>query len=189
VQTALKFTVPGVPDVYQGSEWWDLSLVDPDNRRPVDYAARASMLEDIRAQWSAAPGDTLRARLAGWEDGGIKQLLTWRLLELRRQHPSVFAEGDYEPCETRGDPSQFILAFTRGHGGVSVAVAAARFPLGRLRDPGWTRACVLLPEAPAGAAWWNVLSGESLGRGGACDAAVLFEELPVAVLVTASESR
>ena len=184
VQTALKLTVPGMPDLYQGSELWDLSLVDPDNRRPVDFDARAALLGQVRAQWSAAPVDALRTRLAEWEDGAIKLLLTWRLLELRRQHPALFAQGDYQPCEIHGDASLGVVAFARHHGPVSILVAVARFPLARVRNPDWRRACVQVPGAPGGAAWWNVLTGASLGRGGACDAAVLFEELPVAVLVT-----
>jgi (1->4)-alpha-D-glucan 1-alpha-D-glucosylmutase len=186
VQATLKLTAPGVPDIYQGSELWDLNLVDPDNRRPVDYAARAALLEELRTQWTASPAQTLRARLSAWEDGAIKLLVTWRLLELRRELPRLFARGDYRPCEIRGDAAQSIVAFIRRDGDVAVAVAIARFPLGRVRDTGWARACVLVPEAPANAAWWNVLSGASLGRGGACDAAALFEDLPVAVLVTKS---
>jgi (1->4)-alpha-D-glucan 1-alpha-D-glucosylmutase len=184
VQSVLKLTVPGVPDIYQGCELWDLSLVDPDNRRPVDYAARAALLEQVRAQWSAGPVDALRSRLAAWEDGAIKLLITWRLLELRRQHPGLFASGSYTPCEIRGDSQHGIVAFVRREGSVSMAVAVARFPLARMRDAGWLRACFLVPEAPADAAWWNVLTGASLGRGGACDAAALFEDLPVAVLIT-----
>jgi (1->4)-alpha-D-glucan 1-alpha-D-glucosylmutase len=121
--------------------------------------------------------------MAGWEDGAIKLLLTWRLLELRREHPALFSQGGYQPCETGGDPAQNIVAFTRSHDDISVVVAVARFPLARARDLAWTRACVHLPESPEGAAWWNVFTGASLGRGGNCDAAALFDELPVAVLI------
>ena len=87
-RTVLKCTLPGVPDIYQGTEIWDLSLVDPDNRRPVDYAARAAALED-----GADPAALLRS----WRDGRIKQQVLARLLADRAAAPRLYAEGGYEP--------------------------------------------------------------------------------------------
>lgn len=183
VQTALKLTVPGVPDVYQGCELWDLSLVDPDNRRPVDFAARAALLETLRSEWSAAPAACVRSRLGNWQDGAIKLLLTWRLLELRREHAPLFGRGEYQPCEVRGEHSTPLIAFSRRLETAQIVVAVARFPLARVRNPAWLGSCVMVPELPAGGTWWNALTGAALGPGGACDASVLFEDLPVAVLI------
>jgi (1->4)-alpha-D-glucan 1-alpha-D-glucosylmutase len=116
-QVALKLTVPGVPDLYQGTEYWDFSLVDPDNRRPVDFTVRKKTL-------AATP---LGTALASWRDGRIKQILVHRLLALRRARPGLFALGRYEPI----DAPDHVVAFRRRHGGDTVCVAVPRLP-GRL---------------------------------------------------------
>jgi (1->4)-alpha-D-glucan 1-alpha-D-glucosylmutase len=121
VQTLLKLTAPGVPDLYQGTEFWDHSLVDPDNRRPVDYAARAAAL--------AREGED-RDRLAHWQDGAVKQRLIARVLAARRQHPALFAGGAYLPLATRSGDGRPWLAFAR--------------------EQGPERAVVLVPLAAAG---------------------------------------
>jgi malto-oligosyltrehalose synthase len=101
-QTLLKLTAPGIPDIYQGTERWDFSLVDPDNRRPVDFALRAGPLpEDI---------ETL---IAGWRDGRIKQLLSARTLAVRKRHPELFTEGDYLPLAVTGEHAGRVIAFAR----------------------------------------------------------------------------
>jgi maltooligosyltrehalose synthase len=102
-QTLLKLTVPGVPDFYQGTEFWDFSLVDPDNRRPVDFAARIVALNEL-------PLETLVPR---WRDGRIKQALISRTLALRRACPAVFEDGSYEPLEVRGAFADRVVAFAR----------------------------------------------------------------------------
>ncbi len=106
-QVALKATVPGVPDFYQGTELWDLSLVDPDNRRPVDFDARASTLasQGSEPDWQALH--------ESWPDGRIKLALTVRLLALRRECPALFRDGGYTPIEVRGPHANEILAFAR----------------------------------------------------------------------------
>jgi (1->4)-alpha-D-glucan 1-alpha-D-glucosylmutase len=91
-QTLLKLTVPGVPDVYQGNELWDLSLVDPDNRRPVDYALRQEFLAGLKAM-NPQDVQTLLAEDA-WKDGRSKLYLTWKALELRRENPDLFECGE-----------------------------------------------------------------------------------------------
>lgn len=106
-QTLLKLTVPGVPDFYQGTEFWDFSLVDPDNRRPVEFASRAESLDD-----SALPSLT-----QDWRDGRIKQAVIARTLALRRACPALFAEGSYEPLEVRGAFADRVIAFARRLGG------------------------------------------------------------------------
>jgi (1->4)-alpha-D-glucan 1-alpha-D-glucosylmutase len=120
VQVTLKATMPGVPDFYQGTELWDLSLVDPDNRRPVDFPAREQALQALSetADW--------RALAQAWPNGAIKLALTARLLALRRQLPHVLAHGDYRPLAVKGPHSNEIVAYARGHGGDAVIVVVAR---------------------------------------------------------------
>jgi malto-oligosyltrehalose synthase len=102
-QALLKLTAPGVPDLYQGTDYWDFSLVDPDNRRPVDFAAR-----------SASLGSTeMDAALADWRDGHIKQAVIAQTLALRREHPRLFAEGSYAPIEVTGAAANHLVAFAR----------------------------------------------------------------------------
>jgi (1->4)-alpha-D-glucan 1-alpha-D-glucosylmutase len=116
-QTLLKLTVPGVPDLYQGTEWWEQSLVDPDNRRPVDYAARAMALAE-----GASPGNLL----ASWQDGRIKQWLIARVLGLRAERADLFARGGYRPLAAVGAHASRLVAFTRGQGSEAVLVVAPR---------------------------------------------------------------
>ncbi len=123
VQCLLRLTVPGVPDLYQGTEFWDFSLVDPDNRRPVDYSAR-----------DAALGDVDLPRLAAeWRNGRIKQALIADLLALRRRVPQLFAEGSYEPVAIEGRAAESMIAFVRRHGDHRLLVAAPRLPLDLLQ--------------------------------------------------------
>jgi len=122
-QCLLRLTVPGVPDLYQGTEFWDFSLVDPDNRRPVDFAARASALRD---------GD-IRALAGTWRDGRIKQALIARVLSLRRRTPELFAEGSYLPVEAQGERAGSVVAFMRRHGEQWLLAAVPRLPFALLR--------------------------------------------------------
>jgi (1->4)-alpha-D-glucan 1-alpha-D-glucosylmutase len=132
VQTVLKLTVPGVPDVYQGAELWDLSLVDPDNRRPVDYAQRTTLLTQVLEQWSRDPQGTLRELAEHWQDGRIKLLLTTLLLRLR-QHDDALFRGGYEPWEVS---SLNAGAFVRRSDTGMLLVVFRRFPLATAREAG-----------------------------------------------------
>ena len=123
VQCLLRLTVPGVPDLYQGTEFWDFSLVDPDNRRPVDYSARAAALGDA----------DLPALAAEWRNGRIKQALIAELLALRRRVPDLFAGGSYEPVTIEGRAAESMIAFVRRHGDHRLLVAAPRLPLDLLQ--------------------------------------------------------
>lgn len=127
-QTALKLAIPGVPDIYQGTEGWDLSLVDPDNRRPVDYAARAHALDQLveRGGWAELVAD--------WRDGRIKQAVAARLLALRRDDPELFAEGAYEPLTAAGAMAEYVLAFRRSRDDRALVVAVPRLASERLND-------------------------------------------------------
>ncbi len=127
VQSMLRMTAPGVPDLYQGDEFWDLSLVDPDNRRPVDYPARRQALDD------SAP---LSALLEHWRDGRVKQALIARVLDCRRAHPELFRRGDYLPLTVKGRHADNVLAFARLGDGERAIVVVPRL------------ACTLLGNAP-----------------------------------------
>jgi (1->4)-alpha-D-glucan 1-alpha-D-glucosylmutase len=118
-QLALKFTVPGVPDIYQGAEEWAFSLVDPDNRRPVDFARFASRLESLQqAPWRDLVGNAA--------DGRLKLRVTWRLLELRQAFAALFESGGYTPLAVRGPAADHAVAFARHHEGEMLVVVAAR---------------------------------------------------------------
>ncbi|WP_331691132.1 malto-oligosyltrehalose synthase [Pseudomonas sp. ZY71] len=112
-QTLLRMTVPGVPDLYQGNEFWDFSLVDPDNRRPVDYAAREHALQE------PLPPVEL---LANWRDGRIKQALIAEVLNLRVEHAELFRRGTYQALEVLGSQAHNVLAFAREHEGTQAIV-------------------------------------------------------------------
>ena len=118
-QTLLKLTSPGVPDIYQGNEIWDYSLVDPDNRRPVDYRPRREMLEAL----SASTSDEL---MQNWPDGRIKMFLTQRLLQFRREHVDLFQRGDYLPLAATGTFAECCVSFARRLGDQWIVVIAPR---------------------------------------------------------------
>jgi (1->4)-alpha-D-glucan 1-alpha-D-glucosylmutase len=117
-QTLAKLTVPGIADIYQGTEFWDLSLVDPDNRLPVDFAKRQTSLE-------SAPFEEL---LANWDDGCLKQFLIARLLAVRRQMPQLFADGGYLPLETSGRLAAHFVGFARVLANFAAIAVFCRFP-------------------------------------------------------------
>ena len=176
VHTVLKLTLAGVPDIYQGSELWDLSLVDPDNRRPVDYAQRASMLATLLADFRADAAATVHEAVANWQDGRIKLLLTALLLDLRRNNDAL-ANGDYLPCEVAGAAN--VGAYLRRSGSSAVLVVFERFPLSRADSAARESLRIALP--PARSPWRDVLFS--------CEANPENEplrcaQLPVAVFVT-----
>jgi (1->4)-alpha-D-glucan 1-alpha-D-glucosylmutase len=118
-QITLKATVPGVPDFYQGSEFYDFSLVDPDNRRPVDFAARASALASIEVpDWGSLAQH--------WTDGRIKLAWTRHLLKLRTELAEVFTHGDYQPLQVIGPHREHVIAFARRHGRDAAIVAVGK---------------------------------------------------------------
>jgi (1->4)-alpha-D-glucan 1-alpha-D-glucosylmutase len=180
-QLVLKLTVPGVPDIYQGGELFDFSLVDPDNRRPVDWGERRVLLEAVAG--------TRAADLAqSWQDGREKLFVTARLLALRRANPELFAAGDYQPIEiVRGDNgggnADRLCAFARRHG-ERVLVAAVPHLVWGLYKGGaaaeWGATEILLPAAKG---WRNIFTGERLAGRERVRVAELFGEFPVAVLV------
>ncbi|MBE7209948.1 MAG: malto-oligosyltrehalose synthase [Gluconacetobacter diazotrophicus] len=182
VQAALKLTLPGVPDIYQGCDMWDLSLMDPDNRRPVDYELREGALAAMQDELdgSADRSSFLRRLLADWRDGRIKLALTALLLRLRTEQPALFRDGGYEPLAVEGDRGNRALGFVRGAGDVRVAVVAARFPGSRDAEPGWNGTVAVLPEGN----WVDVLTRRAV-PGGRVELDTLLDTLPVAVMLSA----
>jgi (1->4)-alpha-D-glucan 1-alpha-D-glucosylmutase len=171
-QLTLKATLPGVPDFYQGTEFWDLSLVDPDNRRPVDFAARADALAALHApEWEQL--------VRSWPDGRLKLAWTASLLKMRTELAEVFTDGDYQPLEVSGPHRDHIVAFARRRGKNAAIVVAARW-----FAPS-TQAGRIWPKADAFDASINVQGFTVEGDADASTeirAASLFAHLPVAVL-------
>lgn len=124
-QTLIKLTSPGIPDIYQGSELWDLSLVDPDNRRPVDFELRASFLDEIQASTDRL--SLIQKLLATRQTGQIKQFLITQVLKLRNQYASTFLNGDYLPLEVTGKFKNHIIAFARKDSEKTIVTIAPRF--------------------------------------------------------------
>ena len=178
VQTALKLTIPGVPDVYQGAELWDLSMVDPDNRRPVDFEIREQLLREVQAALASDRKGAMEAFLEQWPDGRIKLAVTTTLLALRRDQPALFEKGVYEPVPAEGPGCEAICAFVRRHRDATLLVVAARFP-GRRHEQPLDGVQLRWPATPS--RWQDVLTGTTVESGAALPA--LLATLPVAVLM------
>jgi (1->4)-alpha-D-glucan 1-alpha-D-glucosylmutase len=165
-QTLLKYTAPGVPDMYQGGELWDLSLVDPDNRRPVDYALRSRLLGEIAGM---SVGDVM----ARAHDGLPKLWVVHHALQLRKKHPEWFgAEAAYTPLTASGPGKERVIAASRGE---AVLTVAQRWPL---HGAAWGDTTVSVPEGR----WHNVLSGSDVD-GGEVPVSTLLASFPVALLI------
>jgi len=191
-QTLLKLTAPGVPDIYQGNELWDFSLVDPDNRRPVDYGQRRTLLAELQnALESSQTLTDLAADLVNnLPDGRAKLYLIWRSLALRREHPELFRDGDYLPLVVSGTHADHLCAFARRHGEQLTVIVVPRLVirLGAGADPlgekVWGETWIQVPVAK----WENWLTGEHL-QGEAIEASWrlpagnVLNHFPVALLL------
>jgi len=174
-QLALKVAMPGVADFYQGTEFWDLSLVDPDNRRPVDFSARANALAELS-------GRGMRALAETWPDGRIKLALTQRLLAFRRSLAEVFARGDYRPLAVAGEHRDHVIAFARCHREAAVIVVVGRH-FAALTDAGrqWPQPQAWQGEVELGA--FAPGGGDAPGpRVDRVSLASLFDPIPLAML-------
>ena len=197
-QTTLKLGSPGVPDFYQGTELWDLSLVDPDNRRPVDFDVRARLLDDVDAALQASSADRsvrLAEYVREWRDGRLKLLLTAAGLRLRRELEDVFLRGGYLPLVTDVTVPADIAAFARVRGEAAVLFIAPRLcagiadaeqsmPIGGDR---WKTSRIVLPPALAERKFRHELTGTELRPAVADENAWLFagqvfEHVPVGIL-------
>lgn len=189
-QTVLRHTVPGVPDLYQGTEFWDFSLVDPDNRRPVDFATRATAL-------ASAPAN-LNALLPSWRNGHVKQGLVAACLHLRQSMPALFARGHYQPLEVQGPRKDHLLAFSRNHEDQAVIIVvprciAAAFDvaadttekahLPMVEADFWQDTHIVLPAAMAARHWHQVFTPYALqARNATLAASQILADFPVAIL-------
>jgi (1->4)-alpha-D-glucan 1-alpha-D-glucosylmutase len=169
-QILLKLTCPGVPDIYQGNDLWDFSLVDPDNRRQVDYARRREMFEKIR-RLSAEPNSASAAELSeSPEDGRLKLYVIWKTLCLRKEYPDVFRLGDYLPLEVQGTKANHAVAFIRKFESTSLIVVVPRLVSSLLngseRSPVgpevWNDTHIELPACVCGRSYRNIYTGETL---------------------------
>ena len=175
-RTILKCTVPGVPDFYQGTGLFDFSLVDPDNRRPVDYAQRAFILRD---------GEPFEALIGHWEDGAIKLRLASDLLRDRNANAPFYAQADYAPIAASGGKADKIIAFVRRGGGHALAVVVPRLTGGGSATPPmpvgesfWGGTTL---DLPAGA-WRDLFEGRTVTSTGTLPVSALLDRLPFAVL-------
>jgi (1->4)-alpha-D-glucan 1-alpha-D-glucosylmutase len=185
VQTALKLTLPGMPDIYQGTELWDLSLVDPDNRRPVNYGKRIELLENVERSLERDRGSALCDMLEDWRDGRIKLAVTATLLNYRRDHSKLFAQGGYEPLAATGLRADQICAFARNHEDDVLVVVAARFPARGEGDLDWTSTEIQRPQAVSnGTRWRDLLGGRIVEcRSESVGAGAVLDGMPAAVFV------
>ncbi|HEX9367874.1 MAG TPA: malto-oligosyltrehalose synthase, partial [Vicinamibacterales bacterium] len=198
-QVVLKIASPGVADLYQGSELWDFNLVDPDNRRPVDFSARRQALDRIDAllaQPADERGPGIAALLHHWQDGAVKLLVTAAALRLRSSEPALFLEGEYLPLEVETTVDAGALAFARLSADGGAAIAIAPHLVSRLVTPDhpvpvgdrWRTSRVHLPTALAALTYRDVFTGAVIRPATNGDGAWLFvgqalKQLPVALLV------
>ncbi len=193
-QLLVKIAAPGVPDFYQGTEVWDYSLVDPDNRRPVDFRKRIGMLNELLTREQQDRSALARELLPSWRDGRIKLYVTCKALCFRRERRDIFLDGAYLPLPVAGGRKEHALAFARGHGGKWAIAAVPRlstrlapegdFPLG---EPAWGRRTVLRLPGNLPSAWRNAFTGEIIrttGKAGGKTLSLqeLFRSFPVALL-------
>src|ERR1039458_349152 len=190
-QTLLKIAAPGVPDFYQGSELWDLRLVDPDNRGPVDFDKRSAALDEIVK--AGTGGQIAQNLIERWHDGQIKLYLIWRALQFRHNHDEIFRDGDFLPLQVEGSYSRNIVAFARRHGASWVLAAAPRWisqlPANRERkrtEFNWGDTRLVLPSGSP-SLWNSILTSQQVpsfaeDSKGFVKASDLFCDLPVALI-------
>jgi (1->4)-alpha-D-glucan 1-alpha-D-glucosylmutase len=195
-QLVLKLASPGVPDFHQGSELWELSLVDPDNRRPVDFTRRRTLLEELRPLFERLDGSEetkgeLDDLLSHWFDGRIKLLITRCGLHFRREHLDLVLKGAYEPLDFDGPGSGHLVAFARRDASGTLLAVVPRLMMSLTLDARslprgpktWAETRILLPEWATARSFRNVLSGETLNEvEHHLSASEIFHTLPVALL-------
>jgi (1->4)-alpha-D-glucan 1-alpha-D-glucosylmutase len=185
-QLVLQLGAPGVADFYQGTELWTLTLVDPDNREPVDLAARARLLAELDERQAQGSAGLCAFLGRTWRSGAIKLHVTARGLRARRARPELFLRGSYIPLEPTGARAANVLAFARQLGGQWLICAVPRLPAALsiglpLGARVWRDTAVPLP-AGAPTVWRDALCGERVEASGSVPAAALFRHLPVALL-------
>ena len=182
-QVLIKNTAPGVPDLYQGAELWELSLVDPDNRRPVNYQKRREFLQDIKTQKEQDILQLIKELIATKENGKIKLFLTHQLLTARKKYPELFLNGDYQAIEVTGKHRDSIVAFRRNYQDRTLIAIAPRFLTGVVK-PGqlplgvevWEDTSLKLAKEN----WLNLIDGQKVPAG---TVGKILQNFPVALLI------
>jgi (1->4)-alpha-D-glucan 1-alpha-D-glucosylmutase len=187
IQVLIKVTAPGIPDIYQGCELWDLSFVDPDNRRPVDFGARKEILKNIKVKQEEGPLALLSYLKGNRGEGFEKLYVTWKALNLRKQYADLFEHGDYIPLQGAGN-DQLVVAYARQYKNNWVVVVAPLAIAKNIQvdqpyadDPD-DRKYVILPEnSPK--KWRNILTEEEVAADGKLYLFEVFKDFPAALLV------
>jgi (1->4)-alpha-D-glucan 1-alpha-D-glucosylmutase len=192
-QLVLKSTLPGVPDLYQGCELWDFSLVDPDNRRPVDFVARQNQLAEMKSEYEADPQAFLQRFERDWDEPSIKLFVTWQLLLLRTQFGDCFARGSYLPLEVGGEFLAHVIAFARVLENESVVVLVPRCLRELTADTGrvdWGNTYIEVPSN-LGNKFRSFLAGGTgnIVSNGKLMVAELMSRLPFEILLSAHASE
>ncbi|MGF1478738.1 MAG: malto-oligosyltrehalose synthase [Cyanophyceae cyanobacterium] len=188
-QVLLKYASPGVPDLYQGTELWDLSMVDPDNRRPVDYDQRQSFLKEIQQNIGSNILHLVYELLKAPEDGRVKLFLTYQILQTRKAYLNVFQRGGYEPLATQGQYAEHIIAFARSYEKRTIVAVVPRFftniiqpgelPVGDL----WQDTQIGLPPYMS-SVWKNAITSQSIKTNGILSISEALQHFPLALLVS-----
>lgn len=190
-QTLLKIAAPGVPDFYQGTEVWDLNLVDPDNRRPVPYDSTMHVfLEQLQRRTAENVGDLISELLAAPQDGKIKLFLIYRALNARREHGDLFRYGTYVPLKAAGPLAHHVVAFARKHPDGWMLAVIPRFltyllqeaeaPLG---EKVWSGTHVVMPSG-CPRSWYNVLTDRTVSVGSSFPVGNALEHFPVGLFIS-----
>ncbi|MEK9513360.1 malto-oligosyltrehalose synthase [Limnospira fusiformis PMC 851.14] len=190
-QTLLKLISPGLPDIYQGTELWDLSLVDPDNRRPVDFDGRLSYLQEIKRRSRTGMENLIDDLMATWEDGRLKLFLIARVLQARQEYLEVFQQGDYQPVAVTGKYSDRIIALARSHGKQTAIAIVPRFltdiieppqfPLGDI----WGDTAIIVPEG-SGSNWHEAIVNHDIAASPNILVSQILQYFPVGLLINES---
>jgi (1->4)-alpha-D-glucan 1-alpha-D-glucosylmutase len=186
-QVLIKNTAPGVPDVYQGAELWELSLVDPDNRRPVDYQKRMTFLAEIKQKSTRNILPLIKELIAAKENGKIKLFLTHQLLKARKKHSKVFQQGDYQPIEVTGKYQNHVVAFARSYGKNTLITIAPRFLTGIIK-PGqlplgievWEDTYLNLADKN----WHNAIDNQTIKAKANLAVGEILQNFPVALIIS-----
>ncbi len=192
-QTLIKITSPGVPEFYQGTELWDLNLVDPDNRRPVDFEKRRSFLRDISSKIETDVLSLITKLFSSKEDGRLKLFMIYRALQAKNENSEVFQNGVYIPIEVRGTFKDHIVAFARNYGNTWVVTIAPRLlttlikegelPLGQHV---WDNTHIILPEG-APFLWKDAIATQLIEGGKILPMSEVLKHFPVALLMSKEE--
>ena len=199
-QVLVKIASPGVPDFYQGNEIWAFDLVDPDNRRAVNYEGRRKMLASLRAQAERNPAelmDRLRENLC---DGAIKMFVTSQALRFRREHAELFSQGSYTGLAAEGSRARHVVAFARATENQMMVALTGRFFLRLCNSHGkpigdvWGNTAVALPKKAGNESFRNIITGQTITARQSDDGRMVlplnevFSQCPVALLYAESRS-